>query len=854
MKITKELKALTRDELGVNILDGILPEVKRLDGVEKELTIRIASPIMDPNYIAYIAEDSMFSTHIDIDGTAFSLLYDLGEEQEIEKIYFACYSTPYAIGEVEVYASNNKEDIFDAKNRIIEIDNRNDDALFKVHKQQAVLFNTEDLSCKYVGFIQKSTNAPDDISRLRNFGIYNKKYTKSRLFIRDNYEGSCIQGKLPEVKGEYEGNLAWLTDAAAFGGEKALVVKDAEIKYELPFTKKIDELIIIGEDLKDLMICDDSGAFKKVDYSEETTSVGTLYKIDVSGFKITKTITLKLSGNLDEILIFCRSLDIKVNWDEVITKDFLGLGANALPCHLFEMGRMAGFTDAHLQLEKRRLSVAKPSIVRLWFQIDWFIMDEEDYYNRKYVFNTPKMKAVFKELDMFKELGIEVEFNFGWKVGYSAVDWFCFDVFNKRNSAPRDLDQYAIACVDCLRELIINRGYDNIKYLSFYNESNNGLYDTGWDFVCPRGVHPMDYWLEMMKKVHARLKQEGMEGIVDIWAAEIVGQWKKWAEFYNTNAPDLYTHFSFHQYHASYTNAIEWNKDLKQYAGDRPISVTEFATYDADDYKPEDFSFECNNIATILGYINVGMSSLHFWILSGSVVDEGFVINHDQGNFWSMPTNDKPVSVASKHYYPMAMVTNYIPMHSTVYRTEWKDNGIHSTAVKTADGHITVAVELKETIKPKHLNIDLGEHVGRKFYKHIYTLDTEREANIIVAPVAAELDVDDVISDEIDSKYCFIIYTTMPPIRQVVMDEVFTQTKFGEPLKLGAKVIDGEGEIKWSIVDCNRTYYLEAEVSQDGVFKTSDEYFSTTVGLPTFAVKAELPTGEYGITIVKVTK
>ena len=83
---------------------------------------------------------------------------------------------------------------------------------------------------------------------------------------------------------------------------------------------------------------------------------------------------------------------------------------------------------------------------------------------------------------------------------------------------------------------------------------------------------------------------------------------------------------------------------------------------------------------------------------------------------------------------------------------------------------------------------------------------------------------------------------------------MFTETKFGEPLQLGAKIIDGEGEIKWSIVDCNRVYHLNAEVSSDGVFKTSTDYFRTTIGLPTFAVKAELETGEYGIAIVKVTK
>lgn len=855
MKIQKELKVQTRDELGINILDGIMPNVTRLDGVDEELTIRVASPIKDPNYINYITQDSSFNTHIDIDGTAFSLLYDLGEEQDIEKIYFACYKKPFSVGEVEIYASNSREDIFKKESLIIEIDNRNDDALCEAHRTQSALFNTEDLSCRYIGFIQKSTNATDGISRIKNFGVYNKKYSQSRIFIRDNYEGSCLQGAIANVQGEYSGNLSWLTDAAVFGGEKCVKLNNARLSFTLPFNKKIDELVLIGSKVKNLEIGADSSELVKASYIEEETQIGTIYTIDTSSLKKTNKLLLKLSGCVDEVLAFCRGLDIEVNWNEIINKDFLGLGANVLPTHLFEIGRMQGFTDAHMQLEKRRIAVMHPSIVRMWFQIDWFIMDKEDYYNRKYTFNSPKMKAVFKELDAYKEAGVLVEFNFGWKVGYSAVEWFCFpDVFNKRNSAPRDIDQFAIACVDCLRELIINRGYDNIKYLSFYNESNNGLYDDGWDFVCPKGMHPMDYWVEMLKKVNSRLKQENMQGVIDIWAAEVVGNPEKWAAFYNEKAPDQYTNFTFHQYGASYTNAYHWGRGVIEAAGNHPVCTTEFGTYDPKDFKIDDFDFEWNNIAGLMGNINAGISAVLYWVLSGSVVDEGFINNDDQGNFWKMPTNQNPISLGNEPFYKLSLFSNYIPIHSKIYKAETGDKGMHIVVAETASGDVTIAVDLKATIKGKELNIDFKKYIGKKFYKHVYTLGKEHEANLIVPPCVAEFDVEQELTDKIDANYCFVMYTTIPPIRQVVMDEVFTETKFGEPLQLGAKIIDGDGEIKWSIVDCNRTYYLEADVSQEGVFKTSHDYFRTTVGLPCFAVKAELPTGEYGITIVKVTK
>ena len=37
----------------------------------------------------------------------------------------------------------------------------------------------------------------------------------------------------------------------------------------------------------------------------------------------------------------------------------------------------------------------------------------------------------------------------------------------KQNSAPRELDLFAKCCGATLRELIVNRGYSNIKYLPY---------------------------------------------------------------------------------------------------------------------------------------------------------------------------------------------------------------------------------------------------------------------------------------------------------------------------------------------------------------------------------------------------
>ncbi len=852
MKITKEPKVCKKEELGMNILEGIMPEITRLDGIDEPITIRIANPASNIENIKLIA-DNNFDYHIDIDCTEYSLLYELEKPTNIENLYLSCYRPPYTIAECEIYASNDKDNLFNDENLIIAIDNSDDGEMIGEGEYRSAYYNIEGLCCKYLGFLHKKSNAKDGMSRIRILGVYNNEFTKPRSYINKNYLGSCVAKVLPQVKGKYSGEVTYLTDGAVFGGDKTFVADNTEIKFNLPFNKKVDRLVIIGNAISEVFFADDNSELSKVNYEKSLSEIGEVYELDVSAFGITNTATLKLSGSVDEILMYCRSVDLKVDFDTVINDDFMGVGANVLPTHLFEAGRMAGFNDALMQLEKRRIAISNPSVVRVWFQTDWFVMDEADYYNRKYVFNSPKMMAVYKELDAFKENGVEVEISYAWKIGYSAADWFGFpEAFNKRDSAPRDLDQYAIGCVDLLKELIVNRGYNNIKYLSFCNESNNGL-PNGWDFVCPEGLHPMDHWLSMLKKVHARLKTEGMDKYIDIWAAEIVGEWDTWAEFFNKNAGDLYTYFTGHYYGVSYDRCLHHIAELKKHTGNRPIGITEFATYQYNKQSNHS-NFGVNNVANMLGFINAGVTLMLYWILSGSVVEEHFLINSEVGNFWRMPTTEIPKSIASENYYNLALFTNYIKKHSKVYKTETND-AVHGSVIESCDGDITVFAELKATEKDKQLNINFGKDINKKFYKHVYTRDIERESNLIIPPVVAELDVKDSISERACSDYCLIVYTTIPPVRQVVMDEVFVTVKHGEEVKLNAKVIDGDGEVKWSLVDHNHTYGLNAEVTEDGVFKSIGKYqVRRAVGYPQFAVKAELPTGEYGIAIVTVTE
>ena len=886
MKITlnTNIKDFFPSVLGCNILDGLMPEVVRNDGINEPLTCRIGQPKhLDENF-TYINSDGKFTQHVDIDSTAYSLIYDLGKEMAVDGIYIASHYNPntnYTVGKFRLYASHNREDLFDDCNMLVDYDNEDKMEKGKPRNCADFYFDTEDCSFRYFAFKQLSTNSPDEITRMRNIGLYSAFHTTQRTYIEKLVISNYLSAVTPEVNGEKILNLAAATDGLVFDDSALAEVKDAELTFNLDFEKTPDLFAVITKGEATISAFGDEEEFRLAD--EKTLEHDRIQYI-FKGDHVTKTLTLKFKGGavIDQIAFSSDTKSVFVNTDEIITEDFLGLGANVIPTHLFEGTQLVGFKEQYMELEKRRLAVAHPNVVRVWFQVDWFVLDGDDYLNHKYTFNTPKMQAVWKELDAFKAAGIEVELNFGWKVGFWAQSWFAFpDVLSKRNSAPRDLDSFAYACSACVREMIVNRGYDNIKYLTFYNEANGGATENGWDFVVPPYLEVKDYWRQMLEKCDERLRADGLRDLIKIWAAETSGNvgtmsledcikygaMSEWVDYFNKNVPDKYEYASVHIYNITYNEAKYIAEKLSDLAGNHPVCFTEFAVYNYGFREGIDFSFERNNIANVLGFINGGAASMLFWILSGTHIDECFFHNGAESSFWLAPTEKTDrncdVNGVTRRFYEMSLITNYMPCHSKVVKTSTPDSDtIHTAAVITPDGEYTVGVELKEVGDcNRKIDIKFDKPVNKKFYKHLYRFDIEQEGNMVIPPVVDTIEVTDTLQDTLDEKYSFAVYTTMPPKKQVVFpDGVLQHVKRGEQKQLRAEVIDGDGteKIKWSVCDCLYTLGYPGTITEDGLYTAMSNPIPTADGSIgsscCYAVKAELPTGEYGICLMRLQK
>ncbi len=866
MKIEKlDVKKIpTNVELGYSMTAGIMPERIQEDVELGELTAQKGTPREELDYFYYFGANGVnFNQHIDITSHKFSLVYDLEAPQDIETVYISSMYHPninYTMGEFEVYASLNREDLFEKKNRIIYYDNRNLQCYGAARNNADFLYKCEGLKARFVAYRQLNSNSPDMFSRIKNICFYGKTFTKQRTYLSESkLSSSCIMG----IAANDDKALSGLTDEIVFDDFKAVELCDKLLNFKLKKPSKIDHIVLISKGKADFEVLFGEKAAELSITSENIEYDRVMYTVDIIDGEITDSITVKINGKavVDQIIAYYNDRTVKLDTENIINEDFLGVGANVLPCHLFSDGRMRGFTEHYWELEKRRIAVAAPKIVRVWFQVDWFVMTEYGYLNREYCFDTPKMQAFYKELDAFKENNIEVELNFGWKISHEAQSWFSFpEVYKAENSAPKNLDAFATACSDCIRELIVNRGYDNIKYLTFYNEPNNGHINGGLDFACPDGYDLLAYWCEMLKKCDAQLKKDGLRHLIKIWAAESNSTDADrilWPDYFNKNGAEYYDYYCHHCYNGTYEQAMQRGEMFKKASDKHPFIISEFGVHGYGDVEGIDFSFERTNQNNVMAFMNAGMSGTLFWVLSGSPIVEHVFINSAEECFWQfMPVSG--IDAVSKRFYELSLFTNYIPSHSKVIYSEVSDDGMHATAVKTPSGGYTVVVELSDSGKfDRTVNIDFDTEVNQKFYKHCYRLGCKRDANMIIPPVEKEIEVGSALTDKVEGSYSLLFYTTEPPKPQVVMEKCEVFVKPGESIKLNASVIDGQGELVWSMPDCYSDLGFAGTVTPDGVYTACDRFFDESMhgGIKTdFAVKAELPTGEYGIVIVKVRK
>jgi len=488
---------------------------------------------------------------------------------------------------------------------------------------------------------------------------------------------------------------------------------------------------------------------------------------------------------------------VTVDTSRIVQKDYLGVGVDVIPWSLMSGTTTLGYDEADWQVDVERILTLRPKVARLWFQIDWM-----EPQKGVYTFDSDKMKAVYRYLDAFKRAGTDVELNFGWKVGAAVQSWFSIPgVSDPTISAPADLPAYGRSASALLTELQKRRHYDNVKYLTFYNEPNGS-----WDFAAPGDEKA--YYAAMATAVDAQLRADRLRDGIQIWGPEEVSA-PDWTAYMQQHAPGVFDQYSFHLYGEAYDSLDAIFQQRKDVIAGKPLNLTEMGWVN-----PGTSVWETGYANYLIKSANDGIHSNLIWALNGVMTDDPAGDTNGSYNLWdSVILGLKP----SAAFYEAGLLMRYIPAHSTVYSTTTDSPDVRATAYRAPDGELTVLAETKQgPAKNVTVRFTGGKPVNAAFTRFAYTDDIAKpEENALLPASSGVLKAkrSQFTDTGIGTANTFVLYTTAPPETQVALDPVQTTVVGGAKVGLKASVIDGKQGIRWEVVGTGN-----GSVDRNGVF------------------------------------
>lgn len=833
---------------GVNLLSGIKPVIlDENDNIFEEVKY---AGVIDNSAIKIIEKfnPNPATGHIDIERPAATLIYDLGEVKKLDRIFIAGFhngNSDFSLLQYELYSSKTIDNLFDEENKIVTYSNSGlwQKQFLRNHCDQ--VFDIEDFDGRYFAIKILKANATDDIIRISTVAVYNNKLTEQLTFSSKTFDYNFLKGIIPNVVGSYNSDLSFLTDGICFRENSRIKLNEPTkylFKLEMPIL--ISTIGFVGSETA-LDNCKIYLSNHKDDIWEEENSLNfdTLPQPTSNQGVTAATLLLESETNakyvglsfetdngfIDQIVATSRSRTLKVDNNKILNDDFIGFGANCLPMALMPESKQAGYNEVYWAFERSRIIKSKPSVIRMWFQPDWLITTKENYENGIYDFESEKMQSVYRYLDVFLEAGSEIELNFGWKASKEICSWFNLKNDVKPwNGAPADLDSFAKCCSATLKELIINRGYKHIKYLTFYNESNYGIY-MGNDFCVPDG-NVKEYYVKMYRRVMEELIIDGIYDYIKPWGCEQSGpdgmQWE-WTAMTADKLGDHVDKITQHRYDYSYNELMSFFARHNKEADGKKMLLTEYGV------RFPEMTWERSHVAYSMAVHNSGYSGALIWTMSGVfITDPCNFLNNSSIDLWSFLPVD--INQVNSPFYETAMQMRYIPNHANSVAIPCNFDDFRAAAWTFGDD-VTILIESNENADGRIIGIDLGKLYNKPIYRHTFKRSIVFDGNAIIPICDKVLAPGDVINDEIDGEYQAVMYTTLKPYKQIAFDSVTHTIEGGESVQLSAMLINASDDdsLEWTI-DCSNG--KEGTVDENGKYTADKKAKSGTM----VAIKASL--------------
>ncbi len=518
-----------------------------------------------------------------------------------------------------------------------------------------------------------------------------------------------------------------------------------------------------------------------------------------------------------------RVRNINVELDEVAFEDFYGFGTNSMTNALAEQEKIY-YNEAFFEFDMNHEKMLSPQVIRLCFMLDYMVTNEEpdplrrdvennkdfqNYMNGIYDFESPEMKSMYAYLDKYKEMGSEIMLNFGWKTNGRITNWYALPVFLPTASAPYDLKAYAKACV-ALYENFQKRGYDNVKYIGFFNEPQNSE-----DFLTVGDS--ITWFAKMVDHMDKEFKNAGHRDEIELWGPE-QGQTTL---IYHDYVRDFAAtkgvskdidRLSIHRYYKGKevfkNNYYEYFNDMIIFRNEfgKDICCTEMEAYAGPGQMCQETVYTDWNdtySSYIIASLNTGVKAVCAWGLGeyywsqplNGWMGYGHMYKHTE----SSVTEVKPIG---QGYDEIGLITNYVTPHCDVLSVDWQGDDIRVSALRLNDGNYTILVETMGGDPGYDIKINFSEAIGKTFYRfETNRIEEVGEEYTIPSPTKIIENVGNTLSDSLDGKDASLfVYTTKKPIKQISINDYSNFVLATEELELTATLIDCEDEeLVWSV-------------------------------------------------------
>lgn len=437
---------------------------------------------------------------------------------------------------------------------------------------------------------------------------------------------------------------------------------------------------------------------------------------------------------------------VNVDFGTVLNEDYLGIGDN------YWVGpydyKNTGMMDAYQTVNDKHNNVLKPASVRMMFFPHWLVnrdLSEEEqeanYMNGIYYFESEEFKAFVRKSKSISDGGGSICLNMGGGLTDDVLSWWGIKHVTRQaggKSAPDDLGQFAHFTTAIIQRLL-DEGV-NVKYLSFYNEINNGCYEAFFD--------KRIYWTEMIRDIHFALEDAGLRDDIKIFATELTGYYDSEDNEVIGNTmqiaydtlivPGYADYLNTHTYQGTRT-AEQLLKDLtsnienvKAKFSQTRLFANEFGSYTPNGGEnANSMEFNMSDLTIIINESNLGYGGSAGWFWLGDRIPAPLNMGHADVASGMSSQPSYGLALVSENYNARGLAMRYIPRNSKVVKSTPDSNDINS-AVYVKGEDTTVLLEIEPSKDTRELKVNLGSaYAGKTFGIHYDSMgnDTNRDGH-----------------------------------------------------------------------------------------------------------------------------